>query len=556
MQMPHQTKLPVPLIVVVSVFLITVLMPVVVPGAIPAKDDWQEVTVIDMHTHLFNARDLPLAGVLNAQRVFGIRVPRNVAERAARVLNDSTPEDEGEPKRDVSKQEIEQAERPTIRELAEREREILLDYVGKETRPTLAGAAEHLGVSPDVTLMAATIAKIGFPPGEGLVRHYLVPKLIKPLELGEKLRGYVRFVGIMTRRHDVIVAVLKSNYPRADLFVHHMMDMEVGYFDKPKVPFADQVVRMQKLDQAFPGQLLHFTAFDPFRRRDALSSVQRAVNDYSAIGLKIYPPSGYRATENATYKFPPLETGADRWEKDRWTSRYGGWTENELDNTLQGAFGWAAAPSGVPLFTHCTPTGFEAVPAHGNAPGYGMMADPFFWASALRKTENKNLRLCFGHSGGEAYWFSDPVNDAANEKNKPPGHPWQFGNQVVKLCLKYPDVYCEVGYLNEIFKPQQAEALVRRLKAVVDLPSDDGKWRFGDKLMYGTDWHMMYKEPHYEKYLEKWDEIIKQVDKGSLRQAFFAGNAKKFLRLDELAKDGRFTPEQQKQLAALSAGIK
>jgi hypothetical protein len=154
------------------------------------------------------------------------------------------------------------------------------------------------------------------------------------------------------------------------------------------------------------------------------------------------------------------------------------------------------------------------------------------------------------------------VNDAANEKNKAPGDPWQFGNQVVKLCLKYPDVYCEVGYLNEIFKPQKADALVRRLKAVVDLPSDDGKWRFGDKLMYGTDWHMVYKEPHYDKYLEKWDEVIKRVDKdqgndnGALRKGFFAGNAKRFLRLDDLAHDSRFTQEQRNALTALCAGIK
>jgi hypothetical protein len=168
---------------------------------------------------------------------------------------------------------------------------------------------------------------------------------------------------------------------------------------------------------------------------------------------------------------------------------------------------------------------------------------------------NAGLRMCFGHSGGEAYWFSDPANDA-NQKGKRPGDAWQFGNQVIDLCLTYPEVYCEVGYLDGVLEPKQAALLVRRLEAVVNLPSKDGKWRFGDKLMYGTDWHMIYKVPHFEKYLEKWDEVIKQVDKGSLRQAFFAGNAKKFLRLDELAKDSRFTLEQRNAWAALSAGIK
>jgi hypothetical protein len=531
-----------------SVFglLLTLWTSVTLPAAIPPQNGSPEVKVIDMHTHVFNSRDLPLMGILNA-----LGAPPEVALVVSQAIFISTPEDQRDPiKREVS---AEQVERPNLTELSDIQRNILLDYVGKNRLEPLRRAAAYLRVKPDVTLLAETSAKIGFPPDDRLVRLFVIQKLIDAGELGEALKGYVRFLGIMTRQHGEIVAILKASYPQTDLFVHHMMDMAAAYNDEPPVDFYDQMIAMQELDRAFPGKLVHFTAFDPFRRRDALPLVQKGIKDCSAIGLKIYPPSGYRAAQNAIYNFPPKPSILNVFEWRRWRSRYAHWTEKNLDETLQAGFAWAAANS-IPLFTHCTPKGFEAVGAHGNLPGYGMMADPFFWASALKA--NAGLRMCFGHSGGEAYWFSDPANDAANEKNKTPGDPWQFGNQVIDLCCTYPEVYCEVGYLDGVLDPRQATLLVRRLEAVVNRPSKDGKWRFGDKLMYGTDWHMIYKEPHYEKYLEKWDEVIKQVDNGSLRQAFFAGNAKKFLRVDDLGKNSHFTQEQRNEFAVLSAGIK
>lgn len=527
-------------------FLIALIMPFAAQAAIPAKGDWPEVKVIDMHTHVFNARDLPLTGVLNA-----LGAPRAVAAVVAEAILVSMKDDGSEARREITMAEV---EKPVIPALSEQQRNILRDYVGKGRSEALDKAAVHLSVEPDVTLLAETLAKIGFPPDDHLGAPLSPQGLFEPEKLGGALKGYARFIGIMTKQHGEIVAALQASYPQADLFVHHMMDMAAAYDDAPTVSFSDQVAAMQQLDRAYPGKLLHFTAFDPFRRSGALALVQKATKDYGAVGLKIYPPSGYRAAENKTYNFPEKPAWTNIWGRHRWNSRYAGWKEEDLDKTLQGAFAWAAK-GGIPLFTHCTPKGFEAVSAHGNTPGYGMMADPFFWAAALKKKENTGLRLCLGHSGGEAYWFSDPADDAKH-KEKPPGDAWQFGNQVVELCLMYPDVYCEVGYLDGILDPKQSAALVRRLQAVANLPSKNGKWRFGDKLMYGTDWHMIYKEPNFEQYLGKWDEVIKQVNKGEWRGAFFAGNAKKFLRLDKLAKDSRFTGEQRKEWDRLSSSIR
>jgi predicted TIM-barrel fold metal-dependent hydrolase len=518
-----------------------------ISAELPGEGGGVPVKVIDMHTHVFNARDLPLVGVLSA-----LGAPRPVAVVVAEGLLLSTPEDTWEPTFTAS---MAQLERPVIAPLSEPQRNVLVDYVGRDRVEPLRMTASALDLSPDVTLLAETIAKIGFPPEEHLVRPIVLQGLTAAKDLGDALKGYLRFIGIMTHSHSDVVAALQKSYPQADLFVHHMMDMAGAYDDTPATPFPEQMAVMQKLDATFPGKLLHFTAFDPFRREAALPLAQGAVTKYGATGLKVYPPSGYRAAENAKYGFPPKPPLLDIWGRKRWNSRYGEWTPADLDKTLQGGFAWAAK-TGVPIFTHCTPGGFEAVRAHGNVPGYGMMADPFFWAVALNAAGPDGFRICFGHSGGEAYWFSDPGQDSVNQKNKPPGDAWQFGNQVIELCRNYPDVYCDVGYLDGILDPKQAAVLARRLEAVVNLPGKDGKWRVGDKLVYGTDWHMIYKQPGYEKYLQAWDDVMKQVDKGQWRQRFFAGNAKKFLRLDELAKDSRFTTAQRTELSALSAAIK
>jgi hypothetical protein len=321
--------------------------------------------------------------------------------------------------------------------------------------------------------------------------------------------------------------------------------MAVGYADQPTVPFDQQIRVAQALDAMFPGQLLHFSAFDPFRRQNALDLAKSAVNDFGAVGLKIYPPSGYRAAENAKLKFPPKpSTRGDALRQ--WESRYAGWTETDLDATLQGLFVWSRDKKDVPLFTHCTRGGFEA------EKGYGKMADPSFWRTALQNKNNVGMRLCFGHAGGDEYWFSDPDKDSQNRRDP----AWQFGDKVVKLCLKYRNVYADVGYLAGIRDHSKAGYLLKRLTSLMNLESEDKTWRFGDKLMYGTDWHMMFKEPDYDKYLKRWDEVMKQVDNGKWRQKFFAGNAKEFLQLDKLAKDQRLTQEQQNGLASLSAGIK
>ena len=333
----------------------------------------------------------------------------------------------------------------------------------------------------------------------------------------------------------------KKEYPSVDLFIHHMMDMEKAYNTKPVVPFSDQISRMTKLDRRFDGKFLHFVAFDPFRREDSLPSVIRGLNA-GAIGVKFYPPSGYRASNNDIPNKPShFKPGSRR----RWVSRYNNLKDAELDELNEKLFAYCE-DNDIPIFTHCTPLGFQA------DKGYGAMADPQYWAPVLDKY--KKLRLCFGHSGGHAYWFpsQDPTDAEKAEA--------EFGRLVVKLCLDHPNVYCEVAYLEQILTPQGQELFKGKLASIINEKSTKGNWRFGDKIMYGSDWHMIHKEKDHEQYPAAFSGLFADTTLMRWQRAFFCRNALTYIRFEKVMQMPWVTPQQlekwQKLAADAAAGPK
>ena len=155
-------------------------------AAIPASGGWPEVKVIDMHTHVFNARDLPLTGILNA-----MGAPRPLAVVVAEAFLLSMAAEEAAPNFTALTNRV---KHPALQKLTDIQRNILRDYVGPERLAPLTLAADYLKVEPDVTLLAETLAKIGFPADDKLPEVGKIRVLVKAQELGESLEGYVRFI--------------------------------------------------------------------------------------------------------------------------------------------------------------------------------------------------------------------------------------------------------------------------------------------------------------------------------------------------------------------------
>jgi predicted TIM-barrel fold metal-dependent hydrolase len=133
-----------------------------------------------------------------------------------------------------------------------------------------------------------------------------------------------------------------------------------------------------------------------------------------------------------------------------------------------------------------------------------------------------SLRLCFGHAGGGARWFGDTSDAKA----------FQYGQKVIELCTRYDNVYAEVGYLEEILSPGGPRRFRGVLEAILAEPQAE---ELMDKLMYGTDWHMIFRLRDHPRYLARFADALDSGILRPFRERFFALNALRFL---------KFTPQQ------------
>jgi predicted TIM-barrel fold metal-dependent hydrolase len=236
---------------------------------------------------------------------------------------------------------------------------------------------------------------------------------------------------------------------------------------------------MKKLMNQFPDNLKGFVAYNP-KREKGLDLVINALNE-GFTGIKFYPPLGYNPVNSKElFKY--------------------------------------CADKGIPVFTHCTPSGFEA------GENYGLNSDPKNWEKVL--IEVNDLKLCLGHAGGVKGWFGpfDPNNIFPNDT---------YAKDVVKLCTKYKNVYAEVGFLDHIEKPMQRDQFVKRLQHL--FKDKTANYNFKDKIMYGSDWHVLLNHPKklYKNYLKEFIKLLNRkefIEFKNLKAQFFYLNAENFLK--------------------------
>jgi predicted TIM-barrel fold metal-dependent hydrolase len=466
--------------------------------------------VIDIHTHTFNARYLPLRGILLGKRDALPPVTWLISDPCAATLahalierTELAPAGDGQsaPRRESTTQAQEHRDHGIICGVLLH----LLDKAAKKgawdktkTRKQQLGAIDETAKGmnlPERMMIVAAAHMMGMQEQVPLAGEK--SDGVKGMAKEEKtdgLRGAVRFLWLLTQNDAELPDFFSSQYEGVPmrgrpLMVSHMMDLAPVYNQPAEgtelLDFKESQIKRMAGFQKRPGSnLIYFVAYNPYRDYwgtdgRALDVVRDAIEKQGAWGVKVYPPSGYRAAGN---DIKPRPTGIrSRIAGQQWDARYGplpGKSRAEksraLDKNLRDFLHWCAE-NGVPVFVHAGTGEFEA------QKGYGLHhSDPAFWAEFLK--DNPNLRLCLGHAGGADYWFGG-TKEAS------------WGRQVYDLCRRYPNVYCEITTHAEMVSANRQAYFVDQLAGLFDdsKTDPDGKpyaFSFAKKLVYGTDWYL------------------------------------------------------------------
>ncbi len=333
---------------------------------------------------------------------------------------------------------------------------------------------------------------------------------------------------------ELVRAMTETENSRVDAFVYMMMHMAPSFqMQSAKEPLiydyaSVQLPRAAKVDAMAEGRGLHFVAWNPFVSKDDFSSANpRALEivkqgiAMGAKGVKFYPPMGYRPAGNAECGFPVApDKKRNPLAYEQWQGRYEGWHPSDLDALNARLFRWCVA-NNIPVFAHCNHGDMRA---DSGEPNYGELAHPKYWAKLLEQREFHELRLCLGHAGGADYWVGIV--------EKPDEDFTGWGREVVGLCLRYPNVYCEVGIHADVANAGLAARFVARLQRVMPMRCAEANRTFADKIMYGSDWYMPVPETT-SVYLNSFLAIFQTRAMKDYYSKFFCTNAMRYLNLPE-----------------------
>jgi predicted TIM-barrel fold metal-dependent hydrolase len=523
--------------------------------------------IIDIHTHTFNARYLPLRNIVLGKRDAFPPITWLISDSCADTLAHALIERTelaaaaGQPdvaRRDLETQSYEHRDQGIVcgvflglldkaaargcwdKDLSPKERLDRLDQVAKEMnmqqRMAVMAAAHMMGMQDQVRGREEKTDGM-----QGMARE----------EKTDGLRGAVRFLWFLTQNDADMPRLFSLQYEgvpmrdKSPLMVSHMMDLGPVYDQHPSgtelLDFEKkQVPRMAEFQSRPGSHMIYFVAYNPYRDYwdgqnpgRARELVRSAIDEHGAWGVKVYPPSGYRPIGNQIKGRP---TGIrSRIAGQQWDAHYGhlpGDKNRALDKNLEELLLWCIKKD-VPVFVHAGTGEFEA------QKGYGFYhSDPSFWRDFLK--DHPTLRLCLGHAGGADYWFGG-------------GKASGWGQLVYELCRTYPNVYCEITTHAELVSANRQAYFVDRLAKSFDDSQKQAdkpyKYSFGKKLIYGTDWYLPDASDRDTVLLATQRAFLHKKLRRHYKDYFF-GNALRYLKAEGKLKGiGDSTSSIDKKLA-------
>lgn len=299
---------------------------------------------------------------------------------------------------------------------------------------------------------------------------------------------------------------LMDDFPMMALFTPAMMDTDSWFQHRLLQPSIKSTSLMPQIDLyetiaiLTNARFLPILAFDPRRQvewkegnpdepRPPLDLVDECLRRGCFVGLKLYPPMGYRPANNAERdKNPPNHD---------WHVPLG----SEMDAVLDS------------VFDKCIQTGMCTM-AHTNRsqasdPDYLENGSPTNWRAALLR--HPTLKINLAHFGGM-------------EKKDDP-EQWREG--ISCLMSDYAGVYADVADFTRITCRKTRNEYFRALKNWTDTHHNTPLLR---RLMYGSDFYMSGLSPGYDTYAENWIAAFQEHFPNNWKD-LVGGNAADFLGL-------------------------
>lgn len=264
------------------------------------------------------------------------------------------------------------------------------------------------------------------------------------------------------------------------------------------------------------------TALDPIDPHELLRD---AVNNHGFLGVKLYPPMGFRAWQN----------GKGDITFSTIVKKYVGVALNKPNNTIEDReLGQLINAELEKLYRYCASEGVPIL-AHAYNSNQadectGWRASPQYWGEVIDNfsSPQKPLRLCLGHFGSFSAHLKFPAcHDAFDAK------AWETIIGGILTSAKAPYVFADVSYLSEVLDDSAAGHLQRK-KMSDQFKSFIGKYdQQAEHICYGSDWIMLGLESGHQRYHVALGDFLRKdvaLNAVQLNNIYF-GNATRFLGL-------------------------
>ncbi len=287
------------------------------------------------------------------------------------------------------------------------------------------------------------------------------------------LSNFPAFLKIGAMDMPWILNRMKHDSPGVDIWVPLMMDMTHAYpGSQPAISFETQREVMTRLTLEAKGRVMPFFAFDPRSGpADPVEKAKTAIETQGFVGIKLYPPLGYKPVGNDD---PKVEDALMR------LYRYCCSNENNL----------------IPITVHCSWS--AGVYSNEHVPGvthiktyYRNFARPSYWRNVLQKFPK--LKLNLAHFGGLGEW-------EALSKGNAPRENWV--EPILGLIKDHDNVYTDLSY-HGIPTTDLAEGYKRVLIERIN--------GLEHKVLLGSDWYMSRMQCTLDDYWKGFETLLSDL---------------------------------------------